>query len=75
MGVGIWYEMKVGDPVAYLFVNANPEGSPQANVASSTLSTLSNLEMKDMLENRSLVLAYVPAFGSVRRLQAAEGAA
>lgn len=52
MGVGIWYEMRVSDPVAYLFVNANPEGSLQANVASSTISTLSNLEMEEMLENR-----------------------
>jgi regulator of protease activity HflC (stomatin/prohibitin superfamily) len=52
MGVGIWYEMQVNDPVAYLFVNANPEGSLQANVASSTISTLSNLEMEKMLEDR-----------------------
>jgi len=52
MGVGIWYEMQVSDPVAYLFVNANPEGSLQANVASSTISTLSNLEMDKMLEDR-----------------------
>ena len=52
MGVGIWYEMRVSDPVAYLFNNANPEGSLQANVASSTVSTLSNLEMEEMLENR-----------------------
>ena len=52
MGVGIWYEMKVSEPVAYLFNNANPEGSLQANVASSTVSTLSNLEMEEMLENR-----------------------
>jgi regulator of protease activity HflC (stomatin/prohibitin superfamily) len=52
MGVGIWYEMSVGDPVSYLFVNANPEGSLQANVTSSTISTLSNLQMEDMLENR-----------------------
>jgi len=52
MGVGIWYEMSVSDPVDYLFVNANPEGSLQANVASSTISTLSNLEMEEMLENR-----------------------
>jgi hypothetical protein len=35
-----------------LFVNANPEGSLQANVASSTISTLSNLEMDKMLEDR-----------------------
>ena len=52
MGVGIWYEMQVCDPPAYLFTNANPEGSLQANVASSTISTLSNLEMDKMLEDR-----------------------
>ncbi len=52
MGVGIWYEMQVMDPVAYLFINTNPEGSLQANVASSTISTLSNLEMEKMLEDR-----------------------
>jgi regulator of protease activity HflC (stomatin/prohibitin superfamily) len=52
MGVGIWYEMQVNDPVSYLFINTNPEGSLQANVASSTISTLSNLEMEKMLEDR-----------------------
>ncbi len=52
MGVGIWYEMQVIDPVDYLFVNSNPEGSLQANVASSTISVLSNLEMEKMLEDR-----------------------
>ncbi len=52
MGVGIWYEKQVSDPVSYLFANANPEGSLQANVASSTISTLSNLEMDKMLEDR-----------------------
>ncbi|TWU15732.1 SPFH domain-containing protein [Allorhodopirellula heiligendammensis] len=52
MGVGIWYEMQVADPVSYLFTNANPDGSLQANVTSSTISTLSNLEMETMLENR-----------------------
>ena len=52
MGVGIWYEMQVNDPVAYLFINTNPEGSLEANVASSTISTLSNLEMDKMLEDR-----------------------
>jgi hypothetical protein len=44
--------MQVCDPVSYLFTNANPEGSLQANVASSTISTLSNLEMDKMLEDR-----------------------
>lgn len=52
MGVGIWYEMQVNDPEAYLFRNTNPEGSLQANVTSSTISTLSNLEMEKMLEDR-----------------------
>jgi regulator of protease activity HflC (stomatin/prohibitin superfamily) len=52
MGVGIWYEMQVNDPVDYLFINSNPEGSLQANVASSTIATLSNLEMEKMLEDR-----------------------
>ena len=52
MGVGIWYEMRVNNPVDYLFINANPDGSLQANVASSTISVLSNLEMETMLENR-----------------------
>jgi hypothetical protein len=44
--------MQVNDPQAFLFINANPDGSLQANVASSTISTLSNLEMEMMLENR-----------------------
>ena len=52
MGVGIWYEMQVKNPVSYLFTNANPDGSLQANVTSSTISTLSNLEMEKMLEDR-----------------------
>jgi regulator of protease activity HflC (stomatin/prohibitin superfamily) len=52
MGVGIWYEMRVSDPTSYLFTNANPEGSLQANVTSSAISTLSNLEMEKMLEDR-----------------------
>jgi regulator of protease activity HflC (stomatin/prohibitin superfamily) len=52
MGVGIWYEMQVNNPADYLFINSNPEGSLEANVASSTISTLSNLEMEKMLEDR-----------------------
>lgn len=52
MGVGIWYEMKVMDPESYLFVNANPDQSLEANVANATVSVLSNLEMDTMLEDR-----------------------
>lgn len=52
MGIGIWYEMFIGDPVAYLFKNADPRGSLAANVGSATVRCLSNLKLADMLENR-----------------------
>ena len=35
MGVGVWSEMVVVDPVAYLFKNADPRGSLQANVSNA----------------------------------------
>src|SRR5438093_6282959 len=52
MGIGIWYEMYVSDPVAYLFKNADPRGSLSANVSNSTVRCLSNLPLGDMLANR-----------------------
>jgi regulator of protease activity HflC (stomatin/prohibitin superfamily) len=52
MGIGIWYEMVVSDPVAYLFKNADPRGSLAANVGNSTVRCLSNMKLADMLENR-----------------------
>jgi len=52
MGIGIWYEMFVSDPVAYLFKNADPRGSLAANVSNATVRCLSNLELERMLENR-----------------------
>ncbi len=52
MGIGIWYEMFISDPVAYLFRNANPRGSLAANVSSATVRCLSNMKLGDMLENR-----------------------
>ena len=27
MGIGVWYEMKISNPVSYLFENTDPEGS------------------------------------------------
>jgi len=33
MGIGIWYEMFISDPVAFLFKNADPRGSLAANVS------------------------------------------
>ena len=52
MGIGIWYEMYISDPVAYLFKNADPRGSLAANVSNATVRCLSNLELENMLENR-----------------------
>jgi regulator of protease activity HflC (stomatin/prohibitin superfamily) len=52
MGMGIWYEMFISDPVAYLFKNADPRGSLAANVSSATVRCLSNLPLSDMLQNR-----------------------
>jgi regulator of protease activity HflC (stomatin/prohibitin superfamily) len=52
MGIGIWYEMFISEPVSYLFKNADPRGSLAANVSNSTVRCLSNLKLAAMLENR-----------------------
>jgi hypothetical protein len=52
MGIGIWYEMYISDPVAYLFKNADPRGSLRANVSSATVRSLSNMKLATLLENR-----------------------
>jgi regulator of protease activity HflC (stomatin/prohibitin superfamily) len=52
MGIGIWHEMFISDPVAYLFRNADPRGSLSANVSNSTVRCLSNLPLADMMVNR-----------------------
>ncbi len=52
MGIGIWYEMRIKDSVAYLFENADPGGSLRANVMNATVRLLSNLPLPEMLENR-----------------------
>src|SRR5580704_12333360 len=52
MGIGVWYEMVISDPMAYLFKNADPRGSLAANVSNSTVRCLSNLKLADMLQNR-----------------------
>jgi len=52
MGIGIWYEMYISDPVAYLFKNTDPRGSLGANVSNSTVRCLSNMPLADMLSTR-----------------------
>jgi len=52
MGIGIWYEMFVSDPTAYLFKNVDPRGSLAANVSNSVVRCLSNMPLDEMLVNR-----------------------
>ena len=52
MGIGIWYEMFISDPVSYLFKNIDPRGSLAANVSNSTVRCLSNLPLARMLVDR-----------------------
>lgn len=55
MGIGVWYEMYISDPVAYLFKNTDPRGSLSANVSSATVRTLSNMPLADMLMTRHVM--------------------
>lgn len=52
MGIGVWYEMFISDPIAHIFKNVDPEGSLSANVKNATIKTLSNLPLSEMLVNR-----------------------
>jgi regulator of protease activity HflC (stomatin/prohibitin superfamily) len=52
MGIGIWYEMFVDDPVSYLYKNADPRGSLVASVSNSTVRSLSNMPLERLLEDR-----------------------
>ncbi len=52
MGVGIWYEMYISEPVSYLFKNADPRGSLAANVTNAVVRSLSNMPLETMLVNR-----------------------
>ena len=61
MGIGIWYEMNISDPVAYLFKNTDPRGSLAANVSNATVRTLSNMPLDDMLETRHVMSRAVRA--------------
>jgi hypothetical protein len=52
MGIGVWYEMFVSDPISYLFKNADPRGSLRTNVANAAVRCLSNMKLSTMLEDR-----------------------
>lgn len=61
MGIGVWYEMKIGDPVDFLFKNTDPRGSLAANVSNATVRMLSNMPLEDMLETRHVMSRAVRA--------------
>jgi regulator of protease activity HflC (stomatin/prohibitin superfamily) len=52
MGIGVWCEMVVEDPVSYIYKNSDPIGSLRANVSNATVRCLSNMKLSDMLESR-----------------------
>jgi regulator of protease activity HflC (stomatin/prohibitin superfamily) len=52
MGIGIWYEMWIDDPVSFLFKNTDPRGSLRANVSNATVRCLSNMKLAEMMETR-----------------------
>lgn len=52
MGIGVWYEMSVADPVEYLFRNTDPRGSLRANVRNAAVRSLSNMPLQSLLEDR-----------------------
>ena len=52
MGIGVWCEMYVSDPISYLYKNVDPVGSLRANVSNAAVRSLSNMKLNEMLENR-----------------------
>jgi regulator of protease activity HflC (stomatin/prohibitin superfamily) len=52
MGVGVWYEIRIKNPVDFLFKNVDPRGSLRANVANATVRSLSNMPLEKLLEDR-----------------------
>ena len=68
MGIGIWYEMQISDPIAYLFKNTDPRGSLRANVSNATVRCLSNMPLASMLQTRHEMSRTVRAEVSAKSL-------
>lgn len=64
MGIGVWYEMFVSDPLSYLYKNSDPAGSLRANVSNATVRCLSNMKLDRMLEDRHAMSRDVREEGS-----------
>lgn len=66
MGIGVWYEMFISDPVAHIFKNVDPQESLTANVKNTTIKSLSNLPLSEMLVNRHQMSSVVRQDVSLR---------
>jgi regulator of protease activity HflC (stomatin/prohibitin superfamily) len=69
MGIGVWCEMFVSDPLAYLYKNVDPVGSLRANVSNATVRSLSNMKLNEMLENRHAMSQAVREEVSVKSVE------
>jgi hypothetical protein len=61
MGIGVWSEMVVTDPLAFIYRNNDPVGSLRANISNATVRCLSNMKLADMLEDRHAMSRVVRA--------------
>src|SRR6187200_3170834 len=52
MGVGVWYETYINNPIAYLFKNSAPKGCLAAEVSNARVRCVSNLPLAKMLTDR-----------------------
>jgi regulator of protease activity HflC (stomatin/prohibitin superfamily) len=69
MGIGVWCEMVVSEPLDYLYKNNDPLGSLRANISNATVRCLSNMKLADMLENRHAMSRLVRQEVSVKSQQ------
>jgi regulator of protease activity HflC (stomatin/prohibitin superfamily) len=69
MGIGVWCEMFVSDPLSYLYKNVDPVGSLRANVSNATVRSLSNMKLNEMLENRHAMSQAVREEVSVKSVE------
>jgi regulator of protease activity HflC (stomatin/prohibitin superfamily) len=69
MGIGVWCEMFVKDPVSYLYKNADPRGSLVASLSNATVRCLSNMKLERMLEERHDMSGVVRAEASTQSQQ------
>lgn len=69
MGIGVWCEMFITDPVAHIFKNVDPRGSLYANIRNAAIKHLSNLPLLEMLVNRHAMSRVVRADVSRESIQ------